>query len=137
MKVAILYSPKHQKLEQSAKFLGRALEEQGHRVELLPFGQSDRSHNLRNYDFLYLGSVAVGILGSKIPTDVTESLKSFRGIEGMHSGAFLMKTSLGFGNTKGLQRLMGILEGQGSIVMDFQMIHSQSDCDALAKRLKR
>ena len=137
MKVAILYSPKHQKLEQSAKFLGRALEEQGHRVELLPFGQSDRSHNLRNYDFLYLGSVAEGILGSKIPADVTESLKSFRGIDGMHSGAFLMKTALGFGNTKGLTRLMGLLESQGAIVMDFQLIHAQSDCAALAKRLKR
>lgn len=137
MKVAILYSPKHHKLEESAKFLGRTLEEQGHRAELLPFGQSDRPHNLRSYDFLYLGSVAEGMLGSKIPMDVTESLKSCRGIEGMHSGAFLMKTSLGFGNTKGLRRLMGILEGQGSIVMDFQLIHGQSDCAALARRLKR
>jgi len=137
MKVAILYSPKHQKLEQSAKFLGRALEEQGHRVELLPFSQSDRSRNLRNYDFLYLGSVAEGLLGSKIPADVIEALKPLRGFEGMHAGAFLLKTTLGFGNTKGLRRLMGILESQGSIVMDFQLIHSQSDCTALAKRLKR
>ena len=137
MKVAILYSPKHQKLDQSAKFLGRALEEQGHRVELLPFGQSDRPHNLRNYDFLYLGSVPEGLLGSKIPADVTEALKSVRGIEGMHSGAFLMKTPLGFGNTKGLRRLMGILESQGSIVMDFQLIYRQADCNALATRLKR
>ncbi|GAK54491.1 hypothetical protein U14_05777 [Candidatus Moduliflexus flocculans] len=137
MKVAILYSPKHQKLEESAKFLGRALEEQGHRAELLPFGQSDRSHNLRSYDFLYLGSVAEGIIGSKIPADVVEALKPYRGLEGIHSGAFLLKSAFGFGNTKGLTRLMGLLESQGSIVMDFQLIQRQSDCTALAKRLKR
>ncbi len=137
MKVAIMYSPKHQKLDQFAKTLGRALEQQGHRVEHLPFGQNDRTRSLRNFDFLYVGSVTEGLLGSKIPADVTESLKQCRGIEGMHSGAFLMKSAFGFGNAKGLRRLMGILESLGSIVMDFQLIRGQSDCDALAKRLKR
>lgn len=137
MKVAIMYAPTPQSLEQSARALGRALEENGHRVEYLPMGKNDRPRSMKTYDFFYLGSVAEGVFGSKIPAAVAEYLKQLRGVEGTKSAAFLMKSALGLGNTKGLRRLMGILESAGSMVMDFQLIGGQADCDALAQRLKQ
>ncbi|PID55783.1 hypothetical protein CSB45_14315 [candidate division KSB3 bacterium] len=135
MKVAIIYLPQHRKLENSARTLGRFLEQGGHRVEYCPINTSERSKSFRIYDFIYLGSVAEGSLGGKIPAQVSEFIRQARGFENLHSAAFLIKRPLSL-NTKGLKRLMGILESAGSLVQDFQLIGSNADLALLAKRLK-
>ncbi len=135
MKVAIMYSPQHQKLELAARTLGRKLESSGHRVEYLPIAKTDRPKSVRSYDFVYLGSVAEGTFGGKIPVEVSEYIKQCRGFEHTKSGAFMLKRLMG--NSKGLRRLMGVLESTGSMVMDFQLIGSHTDAEALAKRLKQ
>ena len=137
MRIAIIYSAQHQKLEHVAKDLGRTLEKNGHRVEYLPIGsQQNRPPNLRKYDYAYLGSVAEGTFGGKIPAEVADYIKQCRGFENSKSAAFLLKRRLGR-NNKGMTQLMAILENMGSQVMDFQVIGGQADIEALGGRLKR
>jgi flavorubredoxin len=42
MKVAVIYSPKHKKLEAFAKVLGQSLEKGGHRVSYVHIEKTDR-----------------------------------------------------------------------------------------------
>ena len=136
MKVAIIYLDQQRKLENAARTLGRALEQGGHRVEYFLINTEERTKNFRGYDFIYLGSVAEGAFGGKIPAKVSEFVKQARGLDHSKSGAFLMKRAFSF-NNKGLRRLMGTLESAGSLVQDFQLIGSTADAELLAKRLKR
>lgn len=136
MKTVIIYSPQHRKLEIVAKTLGRALEQGGHRVDYLAIGKSERPRSVRIYDVIYLGSIAEGTFGGKIPGEVSDYVKQCRGFENSKSVAFLMKRMFSL-NNKGLKRLMGVLESMGSMVMDFQIISRNADAEALAKRLKR
>jgi flavodoxin len=135
MKIAIIYAPQHGKLEVAAKTLGQTLESGGHRVDYLHIGKSDRPPSVRRYDFVYLGSVAEGTFGGKVPTEVSEYIKQCRGFQNTKSAAFMMKRLIGF-NSKGLRRLMGVLEHMGSVVMDFQLISRKSDAEILGKRLR-
>lgn len=135
MKVAIMYSPKPPKLESIAKLLGQAFSAGGHSVDYVQIAKTDRPVNVNRYDLVCLGSVSEGSFGGKIPLEVSEFIKQCRGIQNVKSAAFLLKRGIGF-NDKGLRRLMGILESEGSLVMDFQLIAGQHDTEALAKRLK-
>ncbi|MBD3309098.1 hypothetical protein GF339_22045 [candidate division KSB3 bacterium] len=134
MKIAILYSPQHRKLETTAKALGQALEQQGHRVDYIQLGQSSRPPSVRTYDFLYVGSVMEGTFGGKVPPQLADALRQFRGFQNSKSATFTLKRL--FGNTKGMKRLMALLESLGSQVMDFQVVSKKGDVDALAKRLR-
>ena len=134
MKVAIIYSPKHKKLEAAAKNLGQTLEKNGHRVDYMRIEKSDRPFSVTRYNFVYLGSAPEGTFGGKVPVEVSEYVKQCRGFQSVKSAAFMLK-GLMF-NAKGLRRLMGVLESAGSIVMDFQTISSNADAIALANRLK-
>lgn len=134
MKIAVLYSPRHKKLEGFAKVLGQNLEQGGHHVDYVHIQKSDRPQSVNRYDYVYLGSVQEGTFGGKVPVEVTEFIKQCRGIQNAKSVAFMTK-SLMF-NTKGLRRLMETLESAGSLVMDFQLVVSNADTERLAKRLK-
>jgi flavorubredoxin len=134
MKVAVMYSPKHKKLEAFAKVLGQSLEKGGHRVDYVHIEKNDRPVSVNRYDYVYLGSVPEGTFGGKIPIEVTEFVKQCRGIQHAKSAAFMTK-GLMF-NTKALRRLMEVLESTGSLVMDFQLIISNTDAERLAQRLK-
>lgn len=139
MRVAIIYSPQHRKLEDVAKTLGKVLEKGGHRVEYVHIQRTDRPLSLGKYDFVYLGSVMEGTFGGKIPLEVSDYIKQCRGFQSTKSAAFVIKRLLfgSFGNNKGTKRLMALLESMGSQVMDFQVIGSKADSEALGKRLKR
>lgn len=134
MKVAIIYSPTHRKLEAVAKVLGQTLQKDGHLVDYVHVEKSGRPVSMRRYDFVYLGSVAEGTFGGKVPVAVSEFVKQCRGFEHAKSAAFMLKRMLF--NAKGLRRLMAVLESAGSVVMDFQTIGHPSDAELLAKRLK-
>ena len=134
MKVAIIYSVKYPKLESAAKALGKTLERGGHHVEYLQLTRAERPPNLGKYDFVYVGSIAEGSLGGKVPTEVGEYLKQCRGLQNVKSAAFMLKRV--WGNVKGLKRLMGVLESTGSQVMDFQTIGTEADAERLGKRLR-
>lgn len=135
MKTAIIYSPQHRKLESVAKTLGKALADRGHHVDYLHIGKSGRPPNVGRYDFVYLGSVAEGAFGGKVPVEVTAYVKQCRGFQHSKSAAFMIKRLLAL-NTRGLRRLMAVLESMGSFVMDFQLISRNSDAENLAERLK-
>ena len=134
MKIAIIYSPQHRKLEDAAKTLGKILEGSGHRIDYLAISQSTRPPSIRNYDYVYLGSVIEGTFGGKIPAQVSDYIKQCRGFQTTKSAAFILKRF--FGNNKGLKRLMAVLESMGSQVMDFQVIKGKADIEALGKRLR-
>jgi flavorubredoxin len=136
MRVAIIYAPRHDKLERAAKALGKAVEQGGHRIEYLHIGHQNRPLNIRKYDYVYLGSVCEGTFGGKVPTEVGEFVRQCRGFENSKSAAFLLKKMFGFANNKGLKRLMGVLESMGSQVMDFQLVGHPSDAALLGKRLQ-
>ncbi len=134
MKIAIIYSPQHKKLENVAKTLGKSLEHKGHRVEYLHIARTERPLSVGKYDVVYFGSVTEGFFGAKIPVDVSEYIRQCRGFQSVKSVAFI--PSKFFGTTKGLRRLMGILESAGSQVMDFEVIGGTADAEALAERLR-
>jgi flavorubredoxin len=133
MKVAVIYSPKHKKLESFAKILGQALGKGGHHVDYIHIAKSDRPISVNRYDFVYLGSVPEGTFGGKVPVEVTEFVKQCRGIQNARSAAFMTK-GLMF-NTKGMRRLMETLESAGSLVVDFQLMTGKTDAERLAERL--
>jgi flavodoxin len=135
MKVGIIYSPQRGKLENAAKTLGKTLENAGHRVDYLHIRKDERPPNVRKYDFVYLGSVAEGTFGGKVPAEVSDYIKQCRGFQSSKSAAFMIKRTLGF-NNKGLKRLMAVLESMGSQVMDFELISRKSDAEHLGKRLR-
>jgi len=135
MKTAVIYSPQHRKLEIAAKTLGKTLENGGHRVDYLHIGKEDHPPNVRRYNFVYVGSVAEGTFGGKVPAKVSDYIKQCRGFQSTKSAAFMIKRLVGF-NSKGLRRLMGVLEQMGSQVMDFQIISRKSDAESLGKRLR-
>ena len=135
MRIAIIYSPKYKKLESAAKTLGKTLESGGHHIEYFQISKTDRPPNIGRYDFVYVGSVAEGTFGGKVPTEVAEYLKQCRGLQSVKSATFMIKRFMG--NTKGLKRLMSVLENMGSQVMDFQTIGHESDVERLGRRLKR
>lgn len=134
MKIGIIYLPQPRQVEQIARNLGRTLEKKGHQVEYIPINTQERPSSLRKYDFIYLGSLAEGFFGGKIPTTVRDFVRQCRGLENSKSAAFLLKRI--FGNTKGMKRLMAVLESMGSQVLDFQVISRNSDIEALADRLR-
>ena len=134
MKTAIMYAPKHQKLDRTAKELGNALEQHGHTVEYVHVARTDRPLSIGKYDFVYLGSVTEGFFGTKIPTEVSEFIRQIRGFQSVKSAAFIPWKIVGA--TKGLRALMKILEQAVSQVMDFEVIKSSADAQALAGRLK-
>jgi menaquinone-dependent protoporphyrinogen IX oxidase len=134
MKIAIIYSPRDRKLETIAKVLGKTIESGGHRVDYFQISKGDRPPNVGRYDFVYVGSIAEGTFGGKVPAEVSEYIKQCHGFQHCKSAAFMIKRL--FGNTKGLKRLMGVLESMGSQVMDFQIISRESDAESLGKRLR-
>lgn len=134
MKIGIIYAAQPRQLEQTARNLGRTLEKKGHQVEYLAIGTQERATNMRKYDYIYLGSVTEGFFGGKIPEPVKDYVKQCRGLENSKSAAFLLKRF--FGNTKGMKRLMAVLESMGSQVLDFQVIGGNSDIEALVGRLR-
>lgn len=134
MRVAIIYASCNEPLDRTAKLLGKTIEQKGHQVDYLLIGQGNQLPNFRRYNFVYLGSISEGLFSGKIPTEIAEYLKQCHGLQGSKSAAFLMKRRFG-NNTKGLKKLMGILESLGSQVMDFQVINTLSDAETLGKRL--
>ncbi len=134
MKVAVIYSPKHKKLEAYAKVLGQSLQKGGHLVDYVLIAKNDRPVSVNRYDYVYVGSVPEGTFGGKVPVEVSEYIKQCRGIHNAKSAAFMTKGLMY--NTKGLRRLMETLESAGSLVMDFQLIVSNADAERLAQRLK-
>ena len=134
MKIGIMCAMQPRQLEQTVRMLGRTLEKKGHQVEYLAIGTQDRAINMRKYDYIYLGSVTEGFFGGKIPEAVKDYVKQCRGLENSKSAAFLLKRF--FGNTKGMKRLMAVLESMGSQVLDFQVIGGNSDIEALVNRLR-
>ena len=110
------------------------MEKGGHHVDYVHIEKSDRPMSVNRYDYVYLGSMPEGTFGGKIPIEVTEFVKQCRGIQNAKSVAFMTK-GLMF-NTKGLRRLMEVLESAGSLVMDFQIIISNADAERLAQRLQ-
>jgi menaquinone-dependent protoporphyrinogen IX oxidase len=136
MKIAIIYSAQHGKLDSAAKALGKTLENGGHHVDYYHIGKSERPPNVGRYDFVYVGSIAEGMFGGKVPSEVSEYLKQCHGFQHCKSAAFMLKGMFHFAHNKGLKKLMGILESMGSPVMDFQTITQSSNAERLGKRLK-
>jgi len=134
MKVGIIYSAQHRKLENIAKALGKTLEHGGHRVDYLHISRNDRPPNVRNYDVVYLGSITEGTFGGKIPGKVSDFIKQCRGFQNSKTATFIVKRI--FGNNKGMKRMMALLESMGSRVTDFQIIGGKADIEALGNRLK-
>jgi menaquinone-dependent protoporphyrinogen IX oxidase len=95
MKIGIMYAAQPRQLEQTARTLGRTLEKKGHQVEYMAMGSQDRAANMRKYDYIYLGSVAEGFFGGKIPEPVKDYVKQCRGMENSKSAAFLLKRFFG------------------------------------------
>ena len=131
MRVSIIYltAGKGAALEAVAKAMAKAIEGQGHEVELLgnAKGQLQR---LTNSDYVIIGVEPVGIRG-KLPPRVAEILAQSGSLVAKRSMAFVLKR--GPFRNKTLPRLMKAMEAQGMNVNYAEVVSGPAEATIAAK----
>ena len=134
MRVAVIFVPqaKRDKLLDIAKALASGIESQGHRVDLVDASR-DVNTKLTIYQYIAVGTEVVSLFGGKIPTKVSEFLRSSGIVAGKRSFAFVTKKAMGA--EKGLQRLMKQMESEGMFLKFSGVLSSSAEATEIGKRL--
>jgi hypothetical protein len=131
MRVSIIYlgTGNTAALEAAAKAMAKAIEGQGHEVELLgnAKGQLQR---LTMSDYVIIGVEPVGI-GGKLPPRVAEILAQAGNLEAKRSMAFVLKR--GPFRNKTLPRLMKAMEAQGMNVNYAEVVSGPAEAALAGK----
>lgn len=135
MRVVIVFfsEGKRDKLLEISRALASGIEAQGHTVDLVD-GAHDVNSRLTVYEYIVVGTEIVSNFGGKIPDKVGQFLKSSGMIAGKRSFAFVLKGRLGV--TKGLQRLMKVMEGEGMFLKFSEILTSAAEAAEIGKRLR-
>ena len=135
MRVVIVFfsEGKRDKLLEISRALASGIEAQGHTVDLVD-GAHDVNSRLTVYEYIVVGTEIVSNFGWKIPDKVGQFLKSSGMIAGKRSFAFVLKGRLGV--TKGLQRLMKVMEGEGMFLKFSEILTSAAEAAEIGKRLR-
>lgn len=134
MRVAICYSSSPIKMETLAKGLSSGLENNGHKVDIIPVDKSTNPLNVGIYDLVIVGSSSVGFFGGKISDDIDAFLAKMTRMEGRKAAAFVMAG--GFGSGKSLTALMKAAERQGAIVIDFATLTNEKEARRFGAKFK-
>ena len=134
MRVAVVFvsDGKRGKLLEISKALVSGIESQGHTVELVD-GAHDVNVKLTVYEYIVVGTEITSTFGGKIPDKVEVFLKNCGMVAGKRSFAFVLKQN--FGATKGLQRLMKVMEGEGMYLKFSEILTSTPEATEIGKRL--
>jgi len=130
--VVVISAGKGDKLLGIAKALAAGIEGQGHTVELVD-GAHATNVKLTVYKYIAVGTEITSTFGGKIPDKVEPFLKNSGVVTGKRSFAFVLKHSTGA--TKGLQRLMKVMEGEGMYLKFSEILSSAAEATAIGKRL--
>ena len=135
MRVAVVFvsQGKRDKLLEISKALASGIEAHGHTVELVD-GARDVNVRLTAYEYIVIGTEIISSFGGKIPEKVGQFLKNAGMVAGKRSFAFVLKES--FGATKGLQRLMKTMEGEGMYLKFSEILSSAAEATEIGKRLR-
>jgi len=134
MRVAVVFiaKTKRDKLLEISKALASGIEANGHTVDIVD-GAHDVNTRLTVYEYVAVGTEVVSTFGGKIPEKVAEYLKSAGMVSGKRSFAFVLKG--GFGVTKGLQKLMKVMEAEGMYLKFSEILTSAPEAQEIGKRL--
>jgi menaquinone-dependent protoporphyrinogen IX oxidase len=135
MRAAIVFFAvnKRDKLLQISKAVAAGIESQGHTVDIVD-GAHDVNTRLTVYEYIVIGTETSSSFGGKIPEKVAEFLKSSGMVAGKRCFAFLLKGR--FGVSKGLQRLMKVMEGEGMFLKFSEILTSAAEATEIGKRLR-
>lgn len=135
MRVAVVFVPqaKREKLLEISKALASGIESQGHQVDLVDASR-DVNTKLTIYEYIAVGTEVVSLFGGKIPSRVSEFLRTSGAVSGKRSFAFVTKKAIGA--DKGLQRLMKQMESEGMFLKLSDVLSSPPEATEIGKRLK-
>lgn len=131
MRVALVYIPAKdsEPLASLAKSMARAIEAQGHFVDLSQ-ARPGEAPSLTGYDYVIVGTESSSAFG-KIPDLVPAMLSQAGMLSGKRSMAFLRKS--GLRPEKALSRLMKVMETEGMLVNYAEVLVKEADAAAAAK----
>jgi len=92
------------------------------RVEIVSVANCATPFSVRPYDLVCIGSPVQGIFGGRIAPDVVNLINRVNGIEGKQCAVFVSNKP--FGAQKTIRKMMELLEKQGALVQDFEVLGS-------------
>ena len=134
MRVAVVFVPGNHrdKLLEISKALASGIESQGHQVDFID-GSRDVNTKLTIYEYIAVGTEVVSPFGGKIPEIATQFLGSSGIVAGKRCFAFVLKRAVGA--TKGLQKLMKTMEGEGMFLKYSDILTSATEATVIGQRL--
>ncbi len=132
MRVALLYDSLSPPQKRAAKSLEEGVAVQGHQTTLVDISSGDPS-SLFLYDYIILGTQALGPLSAKIPPQLGIFLKNSAALGGKKCYAYVIKR--GLFSRKALRGLLSILEGEGLFIRLSDVIRSNSQARDIGMRL--
>ena len=134
MRVCVLYgeSGNSSICKELAAGLAQGIQMQGHSVDLVDM-RLEAGKIVSYYDYFAVGTVSVSTWGGKIPENVETFLKQCGTITGKRCFAFVAKK--GFRQSKTLQVLMHLMEGQGMYLKYSDILTSRGYAKEVGKRL--
>ncbi|MDT4761529.1 hypothetical protein [Sphaerochaeta sp. PS] len=136
MKVCVLYassSKDNDRIKLIAKALAEGISSQGHMVDLLDMSL-EQGKKVSFYDYLVIGTEATTFFGGKIPSAVSNFLKSSGSVSGLRCMGFITKG--GVRSMKTLQALMRTMEQEGLFLKKSEIITKADYGRAVGKHLQ-
>lgn len=133
MRTAVIYFSwnNRKKLQNIARGLMKGIESQGHIVDLID-GRQIRDKKLTVYRYIAIGTQSINLFG-KIPSVISEALKSAGTIAGKKSFAFVNKSF--FGSHKSLLGLMAVMEKEGMYIKYSEALVNPASAEEAGKHL--
>lgn len=136
MKVCVLYasaSKESQKIKAIAKALAEGVSSLGHQVDVIDMNL-DMGKKVSFYDYLILGTEATSFWGGKIPSSVSQFLRSAGTVSGIRCMGFISKG--GVRSMKTLQSLMKTMEHEGLFLKKSEIVTKVDYARAVGKHLQ-
>ena len=134
MRVAVVFfsGKRRQKVLDHCQALARGIVSQGHTADVVD-GDRDVNTRLTSYQYVVVGTEAVGGIRGKIPDRVGTWLGGAGTATGKRSFAFVLKAFLGA--PRALARLMQAMEKEGLFLKNSAILTSAVEAEEIGKRL--
>ncbi len=133
MKNILIIFSKENKISGYAEDLRKGAESNGNRVTLKETDNRGELITCHPYDVVIVGSKIEGFFDSKIPGVMKQYLARMKRTEGKKAIAFINHKLIG--TSKGVRKLMGVMESEGFIVKDFRAFSSGKEALEFGKKL--
>ncbi len=136
MKVCVLYaaaSKDGQKIQAIAKAIAEGVSSQGHQVDIIDMNL-DMGKKVSFYDYLIFGTEATTFWGGKLPSTLSQFLRTAGKVSGIRSMGFISKG--GVRSMKTLQALMRTMEHEGLFLKKSEIVTKVDHARAVGKHLQ-